>query len=326
MAQFGGSAAKTKSWVTGLIRAGVSIIILSVILSFASIGELLDRMRQVSPMLWIIVLAGFISGHAISAAKWRWMIGGGISYRQALKAHFAGLAANLLLPGVAGGDIVRAGIVMKDSDRKTALAIGSLGDRLIDTGSLVVIAAAGALWLGARAGVHPAGLALIAAGVIAGAVLGIILMNPMTNVARKLAPAGKFGNFIRSASDAVEELSHRRGALIGCAVMSVLVQLAFSFMNAAIAKNMGLGTSFAAWTFAWPLAKLVATLPISFGGLGVREASLAGLMTPLGYDATGIVAASLVWQSIQFSTGAIGALIQTVNLRRRETAAEPNSG
>jgi uncharacterized protein (TIRG00374 family) len=326
MAEPGKSKASAKSRVTGFLRIGVSIAILLVIFSFAPVGDLIARMKQVSPLLWLAVLAGFIVGHALSAAKWRWMIGGAVSYPRALKAHFAGLAANLALPGVAGGDIVRAGLVMKGSGRKTALAVGSLADRLIDTASLVIIAAIGAFWLGASAGVNPAGLAIFAAATIGAGVAVVILLKPIARLMRKIAPSGKKGAIVNDVADATEEMASRRGALVGCAAISIIVQFAFALMNALIAQNIGAGTSVAAWIFAWPLAKLVATLPISFGGLGVREASIAGLMAPLGYEAAGVVAASLIWQTIQFATGGLGALAQFINPQQNGAAAEVKNG
>ena len=141
----------------------------------------------------------------------------------------------------------------------------------------------------------------------------------IANLMRKTAPEGKLGAILRDVADAAEEMSSRRGALFGCAAISIIVQLAFSSMNAVIAQNIGAQTSIAAWVFAWPLAKLVATLPISFGGLGVREASIAGLMAPLGYPAAGVIAASLIWATIQFATGALGALAQVL-IGQSETA------
>lgn len=322
----GRSKAKAKSRATGFLRIGVSAAILLFIFSFAPVGELLSRMKLVPPALWFGALAGFILGHAASAAKWRWMIGGAVSYPRALRAHFAGLAANLALPGVAGGDIVRAGLVMKGSGRKTALAVGSLADRLIDTASLIIIASIGAFWLGARAGVHPAGLAVVAILTIGGGVLGVVMLRPIAGLMRKFAPAGKFGGVINDVADAAEEMSLRRGALIGCALISIGVQFAFAVMNALIAQSIGAGTSVALWVFAWPLAKLVATLPVSFGGLGVREASIAGLMTPMGYEAAGVVAASLIWQTIQFATGAIGALAHMIGWREKGAPAGASHG
>lgn len=301
-----------KAKIVPILRIGVSLAILAGIFAFLPAHELLSQMASVPPALWLAVFAGFLAGHAASAAKWRWMIGGAVSYPRALKAHFAGLAANIALPGVAGGDIVRAGMIMKDSDRKTALAVGSLAERLIDTAALVVVAAAGAAWLGARKGVDPTGVAIAAAATVVVGLTGIAFLKPIAGGLRKLKMRGKAGLLLDDVAGALIEMSMRPGALVGCAVLSIAVQFAFAMMNGVLAASLGAGTPLAAWAFAWPLAKLVATLPISFGGIGVREASLAGLMTPLGYAATGVVAASLVWQTIQICAGILGAFAQGV--------------
>lgn len=293
-----------------LVRLGVSALVLAVLLQFIPAGDVWRRVASVSPLLWIGVFGAYLAGHVVSAAKWRMMIGGNIGFTRALKAHFAGLAANLALPGVAGGDIVRAGIVMKGSDRKTALAVGSLVERLIDTAALIVVAAIGAALIGAERGAHPLALGLAAGMVIIGGVLGVVFARPIARFFASKAPGGKFGGFIRKVAAAIEETASRRRAFAICAVLSVVIQASFATLNGLIAVDLGSDAPVAAWIFAWPLAKLVATLPISFGGLGVREASLVGLLTPLGYDSAGVVAAGLVWQSIQFAGAGLGALMQ----------------
>jgi uncharacterized membrane protein YbhN (UPF0104 family) len=307
------------------LRIGVSAAILAVIFAFVPAGELLGRMRLVSPALWISVLFGFLVGHAVAAAKWRAMIGGSISYRRALQAHFAGLAANIALPGAAGGDLVRAGLAMKGSGRKTALALGSLADRLIDTAALLVVAAVGAFWLGARAGVSPLAIGTGAVVAVGGGIAAVIFLRPISRFLRMRSAGGRIGRIVSDAAAALEELAARRRAVAACAVVSIGIQFAFASMNAAIAQDLGLESSWSAWVFAWPLAKLVAMLPISFGGIGVREASLAGIMAPLGYDAAGVVAASLVWQTVLIAAGLTGALAQAFGKSGR-TAAEARGG
>ena len=312
----------TKKSIAGVVRIVASAIVLAAVLKFVSADAVLDQMRATSPLAWLAALAGFVAGHMFAAAKWRWMIGGAIPYRQALRAHFAGLAANLALPGVAGGDLVRAGLVMKGSARKTALAVGSLADRLIDTASLIVIAAIGAIWLGARAGVDVAALSAAAAATIAAGGIGIAQLTNISRLARRIGAKGRFGAIIADVAAALDEMATRRGVLIGCILLSVAVQLAFACMNALIAIQIGVAAPVAAWVFAWPLAKLIATLPISFGGLGVREASLAGLMAPLGYPAAGVVAASLIWQTVLYAGGALGAAAQFVGRNHTRNAPE----
>ena len=159
------------------IRLCVSALLLGLIFYLVPFADVWAAARQISPLLWFGALGLFLAGHAAAAAKWRILIGGGISFRQAFRAHLAGLAANLALPSVAGGDVVRAGLVMKHAHDKGQLVAGSLADRLIDTLGLILIALASA-WLawGARLdadiwmGWPLAGLLAAAAAGLAGSV------------------------------------------------------------------------------------------------------------------------------------------------------------
>lgn len=320
------SSADKKGRAIGFLRIGVSILLLVVLLKLFNFENILSHIASISPFLWLSVLVAFLGGHAVAAAKWRLLIGVDTPYLKALQAHFAGLAANIALPGVAGGDLVRASLVMKGSGRKTALALGSFADRLIDTAVLVLIAAAGAIWLGVRAGVDPAGLIAAALLVIAGSVAAIILMRPIAGLLRAKAPAGKVGSIICDIAETIEGLADRRSALFLCIALSFAIQFSFAVLNAMIAQNIGAGTSIAEWIFAWPLAKLIAILPISFGGLGVREASIASLMTPMGHAAAPVIAASLIWQSILYAGGLAGVIAQSVGLRRLQKNEEAEHG
>ena len=64
-----------------------------------------------------------------------------ISGLEAVRAHGAGLFANLCLPSVVGGDVVRAGVVIRDHKRFENIALGSLADRINDSFALFAAAA-----------------------------------------------------------------------------------------------------------------------------------------------------------------------------------------
>ena len=63
------------------------------------------------------------------------------------------------------------------------------------------------------------------------------------------------------------------------------------------------------WFLVWPLAKVASLLPISLGGLAVREATLAALLVPFGVRPSAGVAVSLVWQSVLIAGGLMGGLL-----------------
>jgi glycosyltransferase 2 family protein len=296
--------------IAWIFRLCVSALLLALIFTLVPFADVWAAARQISPLLWLGALGLFLAGHAAAAAKWRILIGGGISYRQAFRAHLAGLAANLALPSVAGGDVVRAGLVMKHADDKARLAMGSVADRLIDTLGLGLIALA-AGWIAWRPRLDSdigigwpllGLLALVAAG-LAGAVA-------LDRFADRREPSGKVLRLLTKMIHSAAELARSPGRLLLCLAISMAVQCLFVGINIAFAEAAHIEAPVAAWFFAWTTAKIIAIAPISLGGLGVREASMAALLVPFGADPAQVVAIGLVWQSVLYVSGLIGLLVQ----------------
>jgi uncharacterized membrane protein YbhN (UPF0104 family) len=232
-----------------------------------------------------------------------------------VKGHFAGLMANLCLPGGASGDIVRAGFVMRESQSKSRIAVGSVVDRLLDTFGLFALSCGGAVfaldsqkWLG---GPLPKIGLLFLAGVT-----GIVLF-PF--IARRMSGI----SVVSKVMDAVDGYRQAPGKLALCLLMSLAVQSAFIGCNIALAAASGIHVPTAAWFFAWPLAKLFAMLPISMGGLGVREASLAALLSGFGAPAAKVVGVGLVWQTVLITSGLLGGATVFLSTKALESKATP---
>lgn len=293
-----------------IIRLCVSALLLALIFTLVPFAEVWAAARQISLPLWLGALGLFLAGHAAAAAKWRILIGSGISYRQAFRAHLAGLAANLALPSVAGGDVVRAGLVMKHADDKGRLAMGSVADRLIDTLGLALIALASA-WLawGPRldSGIWLGWPLLGLLAVVAGSLLA---MPALDRFASRNERSGKLARLLTKMVHLAAELARSPGRLLLCLVVSMAVQCLFVGINIAFAEAAHVEAPVAAWFFAWTTAKIIAIAPVSLGGLGVREASMAALLVPFGADPAQVVAIGLVWQSVLYASGLIGFLIQ----------------
>ena len=292
------------------IRLCISALLLALIFTFVPFAEVWAAARRISLPLWFGALALFLIGHAAAAAKWRILIGSGISYRQAFRAHLAGLAANLALPSVAGGDVVRAGLVMKQADDKSRLAMGSVADRLIDTLGLALIALASA-WLawgprleaGIWLGWPLLGLLLFVAG-------AVVAMPALDRFMSTSEPSGKLGRVLTKMIHSAAELARSRALLFLCLAISMAVQCLFVGINIAFAEAAHVEAPIAAWFFAWTTAKIIAIAPVSLGGLGVREVSMAALLVPFGADPAQVVAIGLVWQSVLYASGLIGFLVQ----------------
>jgi uncharacterized membrane protein YbhN (UPF0104 family) len=290
------------------VRAAVSLTVALILFAIIPFGAVRDAIARMSPWTWVASLGVFFGGHYLNALKLRLFLDPRVvPAAPCVQAQYAGLAANLGLPGLAGGDLVRAAYLVPLAGAPR-VALASVADRILDTLTLMVIIAVAL----PMAGVPPA----IADGVwrggwwIAGvAVAGLVVGAVGLRMARKT-------RMVQTLLPAWDDLKSRRSALAGAAAISFGVQSAFVLTNVWLAREVGVTTGLAAWFVAWPLSKLVAVLPISFGGIGVREGVLVSLLTPYGAAGDAVLASGILWQAVLAVSGLVGLAV-TQWLRRR---------
>jgi uncharacterized membrane protein YbhN (UPF0104 family) len=135
---------------------------------------------------------------------------------------------------------------------------------------------------------------------------------------RKRILAGRSLRFRRRLARlryALRSVSKRPLVLVLSWLLGICIQTAFLMLTAELARFCGLALPLGAWLFAWPLAKLVAVLPLTQGGIGVREAALVGLLAPFGAPGHLVLAAGLVWEGVVIAGGLIAGAV-TLVLRR----------
>lgn len=293
------------------LRVVVSAAVLAVLLALIPLGAVVDALTRVSPWVWTASLVIFFAGHSANAFKLQLLLGAAAPpARVMVQAQYAGLAANLGLPGLAGGDLVRAAYLAPAVGVKR-VALASLADRMIDTATLLVMIAV-ALPL---AGMPPAIASVLRPGGwwFAGVLMVLALAAVVAFVAARGTATGT------KVQAALRELAARRASIAAAVAISLAVQAAFVMTNVWLARQAGVEAGLAAWFVAWPLSKLIAVLPISLGGLGVREAALVSLLTPYGADGTAVLASGLLWQAVLAVSGLVGLAV-TQMLRRRVAA------
>lgn len=294
-----------KKWA---IRAAGSATALGLIFWFLPKEAILQGFARLSWPLFLMVLAIFLLCHVTTASKWWLLMDRAIPLPTALRAHFAGLAANLCLPGAAGGDAVRAGLAHASLRDGPKVAAAAVGDRMIDLMGLACLTLWGLVALGGQGGNRALAFA-ISGMVVALAFAGLFVFPAVARFLWSRWPGLPARGLALRVAAAFAALGRRPVLLLFTLVLSAAVQSVLIWLSVLLAEPMGVHVPIAAWFFAWPLAKIIATLPISLGGLGVRESSLAALLLPFGAGAPEVVASGLAWQGILYLAGALGAVI-----------------
>lgn len=259
-------------------------------------------------MLWLFTLVAHLVLHLVVAAKWSMLLATtGLRPERAavLRAYGAGLFANLYLPSMVGAEVVRVGLVARGRQGVAPAIVASVADRVMDITALVVLVVTGLVLLSARS---PASemriltLLVVGAGGIAAAVavtVGLIR-------SRRLPP--RIASLISRLRQPCDLLRRRKETAALVLLVSMCIQTLFVFQNVLIARAIGIDIPFAAWLVAWPLAKLVSLVPVTIGGLGIREGALAALLIPFSVPPALAVAESLVWQSVLYALSLIGGV------------------
>lgn len=324
-------AARSRRGVKAAVKVAVSALVLAAVVKIVGADRVADAARRLDASAWAVALAAFLATHALAALKWRLFLslaGGSVPVADVYRAYGAGLFANLCLPSMIGGDVLRAGLAMEAARRKEPVLLGSIVDRLSDFAGLGILAAAGLLALpaaAARAGGSGddarRALIVVAAVGVAGLIVAAAALRsrPPRTWPTKLRFA-----FLRAAL-ALRRMRARKAALVGAVLAAAALQAALLGVNVLLGRGMGFTPPFATWLFAWPVAKIVAMLPVSFGGFGVREAAFAGLCAKLGEDAGSATALSLAWQGVLIAGGLLGGLVWGAlsRLRARDASARP---
>ncbi|HEX7071730.1 MAG TPA: lysylphosphatidylglycerol synthase transmembrane domain-containing protein [Rhodothermales bacterium] len=304
-------------WKKPLVRAATSALILLVIFTQLPLSSFWDAISRISITVWLSAVAVFLAAHMLAVVKWGILIGarrGGVTFGELVRCHFAGLFANMFLPSVAGGDFVRAGMALRLTSRKEATVLGSVFDRMLDIFALatfVLLAAflsAGDVSASARILLTWVGIGF-AAGMLGGL---LVLTLPLPRfVPEKVV---RIRMQIRAS---VAELLRHPAYVAAAIALSIGIQGLFVLVNAHLGASLGIEASLLAWFFAWPLAKLSATVPVSLGGLGVREAALGVFLQQFGVPLAHAVAVGLLWQTVLMAGSAVGGLVQLLPGRRR---------
>jgi len=293
-----------KLWVKLLVSVGI----LGALFWFLPWAEVRDSFSRLPRRVWFGVLTGFLAGHIVGAAKWSMLLralGAKLPWSAGVRFYAAGLFANLCLPGIVGGDVVRGAAVVKSGGRLEAVVLGGLADRIIDTSALFLLMLGGALAAGSGLPQGPVriSLYLLAAGLLGSAgVAGVLSFRPLVWWPVRLRRR------IGRALVAMRQIRRRPAVIAAAFLMAFSIQGGFILLNAWMGRAIGIAVPVSVWFVTWSLAKLAGLMPVSFGGLGVRDATLGALLAGFGALPAAGVVASLLWQSVLIAGGLLAGL------------------
>jgi uncharacterized membrane protein YbhN (UPF0104 family) len=301
-----------KKWLIAVLRLAASATVLTLLFLLLPRASLWAAIKRMSPGVWLLTLAGYLLLHLLGVTKWRMMVnlaGGGLTFAAAVRCYYAGLFGSIYLPSIIGGDVVRAGLALRKAKSKVGLLLGSLVDRIQDLLALAIVAGIGALLLPRQLDPQSRRIFWFLALAFLAGILGLTALV-------LVLPARRFSFRIRRKIAEVRQgirAGMRRPQIMLLSLLcGILLQIGLTMLNSFLADACGLHIARTVWLFVWPLSKIAAMMPISQGGIGVREATLVALLRPFGAPPALAFAAGLVFQTILIGGGLLSGLLSIV--------------
>ena len=310
-----------RDWTFIALRWIAAFIVLGALLHFLPLKMVRSAIARVPPIYFFAALLGYLLAHAVGVLKWRMVVnaaGAQLDFATSLQCYGGGLFGTLFLPSIVGGDVIRLAVGLRRSPRPAAVITGNVVDRFIDVTAQAGLVATG---LALLPGSLPHSLQSIATRTLLAAVaIGVALLL-IVFFLRGVFLRGRSIRFRRRLArlrHALRSVSARPHILFAGWLAGTAIQSTFLLLTAWLATACGLQLPLRVWLFAWPLAKLAALLPLTQGGIGVREAALVALLAPFGAAGTLVLAAGLVWEGVTVTGGIVAGLSAFVASRRNK--------
>jgi len=245
-----------------------------------------------------------------------------------LRALLLSVLVGQMFPTDVAGDATRV-VATRRAGAATRTAVGAvLADRLLGTWALLATAV-----LGLLAGEAPRRLGLPSwswaptLAVLALGTGGVLLLgrSPKPTVARSDRGSRLW---VRAAAETVRAFATRRSALLAAAALALIGKLLIAVQVALLARSLGAAFGALDAMVVVPAAALVVALPVSIGGIGLREAALAVAFVRYGEPPASAVALAWLLYGMLLLEGGLGALLTLVaagDRRRRRRLAPAGS-
>lgn len=284
-----------------------ALVVLLFFLIVIDVDEVLSFLSAVSCLDILVLLLILFVRNYFAAIRFQLLLGNQVRVAQGelIRQYFVASLFNMFIPTAIGGDGVRIILLAKQKLSKTDAGILILAERLIGFYSLISISfIATFLWE------TPDIIYLIATSLFGGytVIMSGVLYLPFTRIKNKWPV-----RFIDRMSNICLELRSRPGDVVAVFIFSILYQLSAIYISYYVALAIGLVPNVLHFLTIVPIVWLVTMIPISVGGLGLRELSFTFLLSLVGYTHEMSTGVSLGTYFALVMSACIGAVIIVIS-------------
>jgi len=306
-----------------VLRISISIILLIFLFKQVDTKSLLGIIKNADKPLLLLAFCIFFLSYILCLFRWEMLL-------KAVKIHLplkrviisfsGGVFFSLFLPSTIGGDLMRSIDLATHTQRPSEVIATVLLDRLSGYIGLVALALL-ALLFGWR---FVSDKSVLFSIVIITAILIAILLvlfnrflYSRINELIHSPNAGKIRQLLKDLHQEIHYFKHHKRVIVNNLIFSVLIQAVSPVTFFVIAKSLGLRINIIYFFIFLPIIGAITLLPISIGGLGLRDATTIFFFAKAGVAKDLAFAMSLLNFFFILVYGGLGGLIYVLTVHHR---------
>lgn len=281
-----------------ILKIAVSSALLIFLLSKVGGMAVIENAVLLSPVHFAAAVALYLFSVYLSSLRWRLLIPYPVGMRRLFSMYLVGSFFNTCLPGIIGGDAVKAYYLSRQLKQHSSITAAPFGsgtsaiavasvfmDRYIGLASLLVIGLV----------VSPAGYDLLRKTPVPWAMPVLFGGFIASSVLLFRFRLGERFRFLVGVYAYFNYYFTKRHRLIKAFVYSIAIQIIVIVSVYVLAMGMDINITLLSLIVFLPLITLIAMIPVSISGIGIREGAFVFFLGTMGVPPDKAMTLSILW-------------------------------
>lgn len=304
-----------------IIRVSITAVLLILLFSAADIPTMLEVVRDAHKGRLAAAFALFFFLNVLVLLRWQCLVrarGLRVGTFRLFCAYLSGLLFNLVLPSTIGGDAVRTLDIADHTGQHSSDILGTVVmDRFIGFFGLFSVFLF-SLIFGFKRFQDPR--ILTAAAVLSvslALLLGVMFSRRFFKLCFGWLPFARLKDYLKRVHAVTWGYRKKKGTLLAAWSISLAIHTGLAFLFLLTASALGERVTVLHALIFVPMVTAFSSLPISIGGLGLRDAATVFVFTKVGMSTEAAFAISLLTFGFMFLMGLMGGVSYVSTLYRR---------
>lgn len=303
-----------------ILKLSVSATLFYILISKIGGNKLIENLSMVSPVAFIAAIGIYLIASYLSSLRWKLLIPKQMGKRKVFTMYMIGAFFNTCMPGIVGGDAVKAYYLSKELKKdntsllnnkeqlkdknhsqsqsnfaENTVAIASVfTDRYIGFSALLLISIIA----------FPFGFKYLEGTPVKWFMPLILVIFLSVSIAIFKFRIGERLKFLLKAYEYFRLYRSRKHVLFKAFLYSLCVQISGFIAVYTLSQGLSLDISFLSILIFLPIIILISLIPVSISGIGLREGAFVFLLSTIGIAQDKSLTLSLLW----FLSGVVASL------------------